>query len=297
MSFNLELLSKKFSKNFMSYKKIYDGFDNDIFVLITDDNTKYIYRKSLRNKSNEDILFEQNFSDYLLQKNIPVRRVLYPGAESLLEFCDGTSCSVEQISEKMAFNAGMMLARFHDASKGFAGPPLPTRKLELELLRAINLKDKLQNKYTNGTDFISIVERLLQSEFLKTSGICIIHNDFRVQNVLFQDEDISAILDFDWSCVGNPLKDLGHALVEWSFPDGGNFNQKIFKSFFQGYIASKPNIDFNALKYWIEFGCISDTATYLCDTINDMPSGEKILSWMYGKYLFFNGQDIAKLTE
>ena len=213
MSLNLELLSKKFSKNFMSYKKIYDGFDNDIFVLITDDNTKYIYRKSLRNKSNEDILFEQNFSDYLLQKNIPVRRVLYPGAESLLEFCDGTSCSVEQISEKMAFNAGMMLARFHDASKGFAGPPLPTRKLELELLRAINLKDKLQNKYTNGTDFISIVERLLQSEFLKTSGICIIHNDFRVQNVLFQDEDISAILDFDWSCVGNPLKDLGHALV------------------------------------------------------------------------------------
>ena len=43
MSLNLELLSKKFSKNFMSYKKIYDGFDNDIFVLITDDNTKYIY--------------------------------------------------------------------------------------------------------------------------------------------------------------------------------------------------------------------------------------------------------------
>lgn len=297
MSLNLELLSKKFSKNFVSYKKIYDGFDNDIFVLIADDNTKYIYRKSLRNKSNEDIMFEKNFSDYLFQKNIPVRRVLYPGAESLLEFCYGTSFDVEQISEKMAFNAGAMLARFHNAAKCFDIPPLPNRKLESELLRAINLKDKLQNKYTNGTDFISIVEHLLQSEFLKTSGICIIHNDFRVQNVLFQGEDISAILDFDWSCVGNPLKDLGHALVEWSFPDGGKFNQKIFKSFLKGYIGTNTSVDIDALKYWIEFSCISDTATYLCDTINDMPSGGKILSWMYGKYLFFNSQDIAKLTE
>jgi Ser/Thr protein kinase RdoA (MazF antagonist) len=242
-------------------------------------------------------MFEKNFSDYLFQKNIPVRRVLYPGAESLLEFCYGTSVAVDKISEKMAFNAGTILAKFHDAAKGFNVPPLPNRKLESELLRAIMIKDKLQDKYTNGTDFISIVEHLLQSVFLKASDTCIIHNDFRVQNVLFQDENISAILDFDWSCVGNPLKDLGHALVEWSFPDGGKFNQKIFKSFFDGYVMSKTEVDIDALKYWIEFSCISDTATYLCDTIDDMPSGGEILSWMFGKYLFFNGQDIAKLTE
>ena len=297
MSLNLELLSKKFSKNFVSYKKIYDGFDNDIFVVVTADNAKYIYRQSLRNKSNEDIMFEKNFSDYLLQKNIPVRRVLYPGTESLLDFCYGTSLEVGQISEKMALNAGAMLAKFHDAAMDFDIPPLPNRKLESELLRAIKMKDKLQNKYINGTDFISIVEHLLQSEFLKTSDTCIIHNDFRVQNVLFQGDNISAILDFDWSCVGNPLKDLGHALVEWSLPDGGKFNQNIFKSFLDGYIGTKTNVDLDALKYWIEFSCISDTATYLCDTINDMPSGGKILSWMFGKYLFFNGQDIAKLAE
>ena len=281
----------------MSYKKIYDGVDNDIFVLLADDDTKYIYRQSLRDKSNEDTMFEKNFSDYLFQKHIPVRRILYSGAESLLEFCDGTSCDVTQVSEKMAFNAGAMLARFHDAAKKFDIPPLPNRKLESELLRAIRIKDKLRNKYTNGADFISIVEHLLQSKFLKTYDACIIHNDFRVQNVLFQDENISAILDFDWSCVGNPMKDLGHALVEWSFPDAGKFNQKIFKSFFQGYTTSKTDIDIDALKYWIEFSCISDTATYLCDTIDDASSATEILSWMFSKYLFFNGQDITKLTE
>ena len=297
MSLNLELLSKKFNKDFVSYKKIYDGFDNVLFVLMTHDNSKYIYRQSLRDKPHEDIMFEKNFSDYLLQKNIPVRRVLYAGSEALLDFCEGTSLDVQQISEKMAFNGGALLAKFHSVAKTFDVLPLPTRKLETELLRVISIQDQLRTKYTNGVVFVSIVEDLLQSKFLKTSDTCIIHNDFRVQNVLFQNENISAILDFDWSCKGTPLKDLGHALVEWSFPDGGKFNQKIFKSFFQGYTSNNPDIDYEDLKYWIAFSCISDTATYLCDTLDDMPSGGEILSWMYGKYLFFNGQDIAKLTE
>ena len=208
MSLNLELLSKKFNKDFVSYEKIYEGFDNVVFVLVANDNTKYIYRQSLRDKPVEDVMFEKNFSNHLLQKHVPVRRILYTGSESLLDFCDGQSLKVQQITEKMAFNAGKILKKFHDAAKDFNVSPLPSRKLESELLRAIAIKDQLQNKYINGADFISVVEELLQSEFLKTPVKCIIHNDFRVQNVLFRDENISAILDFDWSCVGNPLKDL-----------------------------------------------------------------------------------------
>ena len=296
MLLNLEVLSKKFNKEFVAYKQIYAGVDNNIFIVTVDDNTKYIYRQSLRDKPFEDIMFEKNFSDYLLEKHIPVRRVLYPGPESLLSFCEGESCDVHQISEKTAFNAGVMLHNFHKFAKDFNTFPFPARQLESELLRAIKMKDKLRNKYTNGADFVSIIEKLLQSEFLQTPDKCIIHNDFRIQTLLFQKEAVSAILDFDWSCVGSPLKDLGHALVEWSFPDGGEFNKKIFKSFFQGYTSNNSDIDFYALKYWIEFSCISDTATYLCDTIDDAPSGGEFLSWMYGKYLFFNGQDITKLS-
>jgi len=297
MSLNLRLLSKKFTKAFVSSKHIYTGSDNYIFLLKTQNSNKYIYRKSRRDKPDTDIKFEKEFSDYLLKQNIPVRRVLYSGSESLLNFCKGTSHSVQQISETMAFNAGQMLAKFHNASKKFNMNSLPKREMTSELARSIKAKTQLQNKYTNGKDFISVVENLLQSKFLKTYDKCIIHNDFRVQNVLFQGKKISAILDFDWSCVGTPLKDLAHALVEWSFPDGGSFNKKIFQSFLHGYSSIRPNIDFNALKYWIAFSCISDTSTYLCDRINDIPSGGKILSWMYGKYLFFDGQDIAKLSE
>ena len=297
MSLNLDLLSNKFNKKFTSFKKIYDGFDNNISVLTDEDNVKYIYRESLRDKPIEDMLFEKNFSEYLLQNNIPVRRILYMGTETLLEFCDGKSCQHGQITNMMAFNAGKILAKFHTVSKNFNVPPLPERKIESELLRAISIKDKLENTYINGKEFIDTVEKLLKSNFLHESSTCIIHNDFRIQNVLFNGEEISAILDFDWSCMGNSLKDLAHALVEWSFPDGGKFNSEIFKNFFKGYCACIPNIDLNALKYWIAFSCISDTATYLCDTINDVPAGGKILSWMYSKYLSLRDQDITKLTE
>lgn len=296
MSLNLDSLSKKFGKDFISLKQIYSGFDNDIFVVATSDK-KYIYRRAHRNKPTEDILFEKNFSEYMHSKQIPVRSVLVSGSESLLGFCEGQTYSVQQITKKMAFNAGKMLAQFHNVAKEFDVPPFPKRKIDSELLRAISVKDKLKNKYTNGAEFTVIVEQLLQSDFLKAPMNCVIHNDFRVQNVLFLNDTISAILDFDWSCMGRPLKDLSHALVEWSLPDGGEFNPDIFNALFTGYKSVSDNINLDELRYWIDFSCISDTATYLCDTIDDASLGGNILSWMYGKYLFFNKYDINKLCR
>ena len=297
MSLNLDLLSQKFNKNLVSYKKIYDGFDNDIFVLLDDMENKYIFRKALRDKSTQDMIFEKQFSDHLLRNNIPVRKIICIGSETLLEFCEGTTLTPIKITPCMAFNGGKMLALFHKASKNFSSPDLPSRKVDSELLRALSMQEKIKKKHTDGANFIKLVGELLQSETLKKTDTHIIHNDFRVQNVLFQQDNISAILDFDWSCIGNPLKDLAHAMVEWSFPDGGNFNCEIFKSFFQGYKSIVPDINIEELKYWITFSCISDTATYLCDTIDETWNNGRIVSWMYGKHLFFDSQDIAKLTE
>jgi len=297
MSLNLDYLSKKFDKNFVSHKKIYDGFDNSIFVLLDNMENKYIFRKALRDKSTQDMFFEKQFSDHLLQNNIPVRKIICAGSEALLEFCEGTTLTPIEITPHMAFNGGTMLALFHKAAKNFSSSDLPKRKIDTKLLRAVSIQEKIKMKHTDGADFIQSIDKLLQLETFKKNDIQIIHNDFRVQNVLFQQDNISAILDFDWSCMGNPLKDLAHAMVEWSFPDGGKFNRDIFRFFFKGYTSVVPDINIEELKFWIAFSCISDTATYLCDTIDETWNSGKIVSWMYSKYLFFDSQDIAKLTE
>lgn len=294
MKLNINNLYKQFKLHFTSCTQIYSGSDNDIFLLTSDDNTKYIFRHSLREKPAQDMYFEQVFSKFLYDHNIPVRLILETGENTLLSYCDGKNIKISELTTDMAFNGGKTLALFHKASKEFNKDILPKRHVADELNRALNIKEKIINKYADGKLFIKQIQEILLN--VPESNM-IIHNDFRVQNVLFDKTNISAILDFDWACIGNPIKDLGHAMVEWSYPDGGTFNSDIFKAFFDGYKSIVHNIDINQLKYWIAFSCLSDTATYLVDTIDDKPYSEKILSWMYGKYLFFDGQNIAQLTE
>ena len=294
MKLNIDNLYKLFKIHFTSYKQVYHGPDNELFLLISDDNKKYIFRHSLRKKTTQDRHFEQAFSQFLYDHNIPVRLILKTGENTLLSYCEGKNVKPSELTTDMAFNGGKILALFHKVSKEFNKEILPKRNVADELNRALNIKEKIINKYTDGEIFIKQIQDILLN--IPESNM-IIHNDFRVQNVLFDKKNISAILDFDWACIGNPIKDLGHAMVEWSYPDGGAFNINIFKAFFEGYKSVAHNIDINQLKYWIAFSCLSDTATYLADTIDDKPHSDKILSWMYGKYLFFDSQNIAQLTE
>lgn len=294
MKLNIDNLYKLFKIHFTSYKQVYHGPDNELFLLISDDNKKYIFRHSLRKKTTQDRHFEQAFSQFLYDHNIPVRLILKTSENTLLSYCEGKNVKPSELTTDMAFNGGKILALFHKVSKEFNKEILPKRNVADELNRALNIKEKIINKYTDGEIFIKQIQDILLN--IPESNM-IIHNDFRVQNVLFDKKNISAILDFDWACIGNPIKDLGHAMVEWSYPDGGAFNINIFKAFFEGYKSVAHNIDINQLKYWIAFSCLSDTATYLVDTIDDKPHSDKILSWMYGKYLFFDSQNIAQLTE
>ncbi len=50
------------------------------------------------------------------------------------------------------------------------------------------------------------------------SDICVIHNDYRLDNVVLAPEDptrIIGVLDWEMATLGDPLMDLGGALAYW----------------------------------------------------------------------------------
>lgn len=56
------------------------------------------------------------------------------------------------------------------------------------------------------------------------SGSCLIHNDFRLDNIVLDPEDSTrpvALLDWELATVGDPLMDLGSALAYWVQADDG----------------------------------------------------------------------------
>jgi aminoglycoside phosphotransferase (APT) family kinase protein len=68
------------------------------------------------------------------------------------------------------------------------------------------------------------VMRWLDAEQPADVGACVIHNDFRLDNLVLDREDplrVRAVLDWELATIGDPLMDLGSSLAYWLQADDG----------------------------------------------------------------------------
>jgi aminoglycoside phosphotransferase (APT) family kinase protein len=68
------------------------------------------------------------------------------------------------------------------------------------------------------------VMRWLKAEQPPDAGSCVIHNDFRLDNLVLDREDplrVRAVLDWELATIGDPLMDLGSSLAYWLGADDG----------------------------------------------------------------------------
>lgn len=260
-----------------------------------------------------DIQFEVEVFDYLSRNNFPVSKwnktkdgKLFAQHENaiavLFDFLEGYQVKVDKDNlpnKKQAHTAGKYLAYMHNASLGFKADFPRKRNIFSELERVINTKRIFIDKFKGGKNFIKHVEEAIKFGKKDKSSSGLIHNDYRPGNVIFKnDNEISGVIDFDWSCIGPVIKDLALAVVEWLFPDGSTVpNRKLFDAFLAGYnSAAKTKYEKSDLLYsWIKFACISDACTFLVD-INEGQDFDEVINdigqcYMYRKYLYFKNFD------
>ena len=68
------------------------------------------------------------------------------------------------------------------------------------------------------------VMRWLAEQRPEDAGACVIHNDFRLDNLVLDRQDplrVRAVLDWELATVGDPLMDLGSSLAYWVQADDG----------------------------------------------------------------------------
>ncbi|MGB2710510.1 MAG: phosphotransferase family protein [Conexibacter sp.] len=77
------------------------------------------------------------------------------------------------------------------------------------------------------------VMRWLEDEQPADTGACVIHNDFRLDNLVLDRSDgdpprVRAVLDWELATIGDPLMDLGSSLAYWVQADDG-FTGRLFR--------------------------------------------------------------------
>jgi Ser/Thr protein kinase RdoA (MazF antagonist) len=285
---------------------IRESSDNIIYSI--GDKEKNILRISKRLPLN-DIQFEFDALSYLFSKGVMVPKWIKTKNDNfyastsdistaiLFDFIEGVH--VERTVEKMpteiqAYEAGKALALLHNTGQDFSSEASRSRDIFSELRRGIKNKDTFVKEYEGGEKFINEINDaiLFAENSLDPKGF--IHHDYRVGNVFFQKDDsskIKGVIDFDWSCKGPLVKDLGLALMEWSFADGEESpDYKIMDSFLNGYNSeSNCKIEKSSNLYnWMWFSGLSDTATWLCDNISNPDFIKNVnRSYMYQKAQFF----------
>jgi len=297
------LLEKKYGLHIVNIKRLREGVDNNVYLIETDAYQQYVLRESKRTsllQHNDDLLFETTAISFLHSRGIPVASVIPTKDTStffkhdstfyvLFEYKPGISPQCSKDFSSAVPEAACYLAQIHNLTPP---PHLPKRSRTVftELERVMACKKTVEEKIEGGVGYVQEVEEVLNRATAYSNNTGFVHNDYRSGNILVNDGRVSAILDFDWICIGPCAKDIGLAIVEWSFPDNKTVpDQSIIKKFILHYNKNARHpADKATLQFWVSFACLSETATYLIDMLESSVYKKVQGSFMYQKYQYFN---------
>lgn len=303
---NLEVIIEKYGFNKpIRFKLLREGIDNDVY-LIHNENTKAIIRISKRNMAGS-LEYEADLINSLRRLNIPVPVIIrtlkgefFLTIEDTVVTCfeyidhDETIVSTNNKPEiSIIKQTGAMLGRLHSESSLIQLKNSKRRTIYTEIDRALQIKNTLLVKLGGGKEYVKLLEQYKKYAQNTSSSLPagIIHNDYVPGNILFKQDKLVAIIDFDWACYAPLIKDVGLALAVWSYPDGAtNYWKDIFAAFIDSYNKESPHkiLENDDLIRWICFSCISDSATYFADLAVGNPGISNVLqSRSYKRFIYF----------
>ena len=66
---------------------------------------------------------------------------------------------------------------------------------------------------------LDLATKLLFENIPKQQRVCIVHGDYRLDNVRVNNGSVAAVLDWELCTIGDPLADLGTIIASWSNPE------------------------------------------------------------------------------
>jgi Ser/Thr protein kinase RdoA (MazF antagonist) len=275
----------------LTIEKIGSGLIHDTYR-ITASNGKFIFQKLHKSLSSHGI--SNDF--YNITEHLATRECLAPAVIKTLSgkiLCEdegsvwrmqsdlGGNTHDRITTNSIAYEAGGMLAKFHNAMRDFEKPfesdfVLHNTQKELDALK-LSLKNTSADLLTQEvSDIADQILRNAQKLLLPSDlPIWVIHGDPKVSNILFDKEKAIAIIDLDTCQRGSVLLDLGDAFRSWCRTGEGEncvFDIDLFRSAWQGYsdqIKGLSKIEISYVAQAIKLITLELAARFLTDYFLD----------------------------
>ena len=247
----------------------------NISFLIKADSGKYIFRvcpDGLRWRSRKEISAELELIDYLNKHNFPA---LYPIAKRnndiIIEYKN-------KFGYLRKYNSGKAILNPNVKQITEFGKTLGWLHSLVDNYQTKNKREHIWDLKTTQENFLEVKDFILKSNFPKADVFIIkfekeifdlffpkelpqgmIHEDLGKRHVLWQDNKVSGILDFDRCYYGKLVLDLGQAIRGWCFINNWQkWNNENFESLINGY-SQKRKLTDKELKYLfsaVKFGVL-----------------------------------------
>lgn len=293
----------------LSFEQIHNGPDNNVYIITDRQGQKYALRESKRLGKN--VSFETEILATLSQSGFsvpaPIRTVsgnLFVTTEGvqlvLFKYILGTQIEkleTEHLNSRYIELGARKLGELHSLTNKMKVEAVPTRHIFTEFDRLLKTDHSVLDRFKDIKTVTEQVQIFYQEAKQRIDSqqelYGIIHNDYRIQNLIYTKDDC-CLIDFDWACYGPLLKDLGLSVAEWSmFTKISGPSKEAIKIFLDNYNKTAPRkvtYDKNLL-FWICFACLSDTCTFLVDVCAGAHAEKNITDvaqcHMYQKFKWF----------
>lgn len=233
---------------FLSAQGIAQGVENTNYLIVTGmedmPETKYILTVYEKRVDERDLPFFVGMMEHLAAKGIPcplplhgkdgqIIRQVHGKPAAMVTFLQGSSTRTIRV-EHLA-QLGSMLARMHQAAEGFT----LTRPNALSLFGWVSLFEKIASEMDRIQEGLRqrIQQEMgyLMGRWPKDLPSGVIHADLFPDNVFFEGDTLSGIIDFYFACNDFFIYDLAICLNAWCFEQQREFNVTKARAFLNAY--------------------------------------------------------------
>ena len=228
-------------------KGIAEGIENSNFLLVTETGT-YILTLYEKRVKPADLPFFLGLMDHLAARGIPCPTPVHGIDGQALRSVAGRMAAIvtflsglwpRRPTARHCQELGAAMARMHDAGRDF--PLERANDLSVGGWRPL-LQASCRKRGSIADDLRFELEHelaLLERDWPSALPRGVIHADLFPDNVFFEGERLSGLIDFYFACTDSFAYDLAVALNAWCFETDGSFNVTKARRLFAGYRSER----------------------------------------------------------